>query len=1225
LDPQLRTLLRKRFKRKSIATKAVDSLFSPVTDIVKNAGPKNNADTLYVNTEEQKSMVSSIGSFISRMADSNKKETEEQIDFIDQKLSQAVAIIDHDVQVKFTNIEKKFDLFEKRLQTLEKKYNVGNRVDYNESKERFKQTRDRLYQASTALKDGATRLGIGIGSSAIKAGAAIAEIPYASAGLGALGLGGVLYWQYLKGQSKKEENKRFYEEEFKKMTPEEQNRYMMKRLKKAGFGWSNNQEAEKEESLKVQDYSLVSENIITLEAKKEFRIKAKKIIFSADSIVFDAKDVQISGQKFGQSNQKSFGRQPTQKAQQQEYQQNLPLPPTQQVPRQNYDPGEATRIQRGSPGGYPKQSGAGSFGSQYSSPQSPPFETKDPSVAIPQIEPNRVPDQAKEQGGLNKKGIFPGTSSNEGSEVPQSLEHINPNQLKFLRAMGATESSWGRGEAYSEKYSQPSNNANVRKMGEDGKDYGYFQNNAQQVKEAVEKYGMDPELAKHLHGGGAGGKSTPEQQTAAMHDYLSRKWPQLWERVKTGDPSAIQAAKEAMQGTWFGLRDSWHKPEVQSILRGRVTSGMTSKASEIEKGAGVQGSKSSPLINLNRVPGSDGKGNFDFTEIDKEFKQGNREFHFDPNEDDSKRALDYINSKGGKAIAYNKGYGDSNYSGESNNNLSSKEGLNKLTETSRQHLKDGYSAMQIDNLHKAKTVDELKSVFDAVDPRLKIVPNGNPRLLAQLLKDHPEYRDRIQYALFENASKFGKEDVEAAQLINKKVRGYNIEFGKGTQAATPDEARGLTDRYGFSGVYYYKHGEGEDGKSGGVSGRQNMEYFSGRGSEKTKEAVKFNPDVERKLSGIDVAESEEKPGSISDRFGSLINRKRDIDGYRKGQDDFNWSLSQEAQKEFGPITTRPDLTSLKTKSGKQYNVLSQFSKQTEAFVSALEDRGYQIHDIGGFSYRSKNGGAGGLSTHASGTTIDINSKANWIHTGKTDLPGNAEKLGWLYRRSWGGRFNDSMHFELMSKDLHKKRLDQLVKEGFITPDIAKYALEHGMPPLGWDKGKSENKEIPKYLEQHLKGIVERENATKGIDLKEIYKSQTGKSAILNSLFGEKDTSEYKGWLEKYNPDKVAGIRVATEPTKDQAKNDSSPALMESAKRVDTPIENADALVPKEVASNQATNNTDQNQSQQQQVVVKEESSKKMESTKHNPEKEESSPGSDGSGSGGKADAMEYDP
>lgn len=1195
MDQKLRTLLRKRFKKQSITSRAVDSLTTPLTDFMKSVGPKDNSDTLYMNAEEKKGLMSSLGGFISRMAESEKKELQEGIDFLDQKMIQSISILDYDVQKRFETFEKKFDSVEKRIQTLEKKYPVGSRIDYNQARDRFKETREKLLKTSIALKDGASMFGI---AGARLASSAISN-PYV---MGGLGLGAATLLGMYSRESAKEKNEKDFQD-LMKLPPEERNHLMMKRMRKAGVGYQKEDQKE-ENNIKVVDYSIIAENSITLEAKKEFRIKAKKIVLSADTIVFDTKDLQMPNRKDIFNQQRAQSVQQPQAIQQSQPNTYQPQSPT--------SFGAATKIEKGGSTDSFKGSyqGRNQDSQKIDQSQETKKETKDPSIAIPSAQVTGLPDAAKEENSLDKKGIFPGTSSQSSEDQKtSSLDHINPHQLRFLRAIGSTESSWNRNEAYSERYNQSANNSNVRKIGNEGKDYGYFQNNSQQVKEAVTKYGMDPEVAKHLNGGGAGGKSTPEQQTAAMHEYLSKRWPQLYERVKTGDPAAIEAAKNAMKGTWFGLQDHWDKPETKAVLAGRTLPGMISEATKIEKGAGVLGSNAGPYINLNKAPSN--------SIIDDELRKGNREFHFDPDEDGSKKALDYVKSRGGTAIAYNKGFGNEGFRGSNDGpvELSSGEGLDYLSKKSKEHAKDGYSAMQIDNLHKARSVKELKSIFDAVDPSLKIVPNGNPKLLADLLKEHPEYKDRMQYALFENASKFGKEDRDAASLISKRVRSYGIEFGKGTQAATPEEARDLRDRYGFAGVYHYGHGEGEDGKSGGISGRENLKYYGEKS--KSSETLKFNPDTERALPGTDISKNS---SAIGDRFGTLVNKSRSIDGYRRGKDDFNWSLSNEAQKEFGAITPNPELTSLRTQSGKNYSVRSNIAPQTEAFVTALENRGYKIKDIGGFSYRQKNGGGSGLSTHATGTTIDINPKENWIHTGKTDFSENAEKLAWLYRRSWGGRFNDSMHFEVMSKELHAKRLQQLVEEGFITPEIAKYAYENGMPPNGWDKGKSDKVQIPSYLESHLKNIVQKEDIAEKVNLREIYKDQTGKQSTLNSLFGEKDSQSYKEWLKNYKPDSVAGIKVDDSSKNEVKKDENSPAIMNSA------VATAEGLVPKkESTEKQEVSEPKSEQKYQVAEARTDNSSNKVESTKHDPEKEDSSPGSDGHGSGSKADAMEYDP
>ena len=113
------------------------------------------------------------------------------------------------------------------------------------------------------------------------------------------------------------------------------------------------------------------------------------------------------------------------------------------------------------------------------------------------------------------------------------LEDININQLAFLRGIGMTETHFSEKEAYSEAYNQASNNRNVREYGQDGADYGYYQTNGLDVKDAI-KRGIPQDIAIHLNGGGKNGKSTVEQQTIAMHYYLQKRYPTEYENVKKG-------------------------------------------------------------------------------------------------------------------------------------------------------------------------------------------------------------------------------------------------------------------------------------------------------------------------------------------------------------------------------------------------------------------------------------------------------------------------------------------------------------------------------------------------------------------------------------------------------------------------------------------------------------------------------------------------------------------
>lgn len=161
-------------------------------------------------------------------------------------------------------------------------------------------------------------------------------------------------------------------------------------------------------------------------------------------------------------------------------------------------------------------------------------------------------------GNYGSNGTQSGPAGKNDGSTGETLKDVNPHQLAFIRGLGATESGFSRREAYSEALNQPHNNANVRKYGSRGADYGYYQTNEMDVDDAIRR-GVPPEIARHLNGGGRGGQSTMEQQTLAMHEYLKRKYPKEYDALKSGDPRAFQSAMSRMSGQWFGLRDAPQK------------------------------------------------------------------------------------------------------------------------------------------------------------------------------------------------------------------------------------------------------------------------------------------------------------------------------------------------------------------------------------------------------------------------------------------------------------------------------------------------------------------------------------------------------------------------------------------------------------------------------------------------------------------------------------------
>lgn len=248
-------------------------------------------------------------------------------------------------------------------------------------------------------------------------------------------------------------------------------------------------------------------------------------------------------------------------------------------------------------------------------------------------------------------------------------------------------------------------------------------------------------------------------------------------------------------------------------------------------------------------------------------------------------------------------------------------------------------------------------------------------------------------------------------------------------------------------------------------------------------------------------DKEQKPSETPPQQTSgFKNTESRVTERRKGESgEFNYSTSPDGQREFG----EGGLVSLKTQRNLNYTVHSAAADRISGFVNHLESSGYKIGSIGGYANRQKAGG-GGLSTHATGTTIDINPSQNPFVRGApiTDMPENIEKLAWAHRLSWGARFGDAMHFETMSPGAWKNKMNTLIKQGVINETDMEYLLKHGKP----------NSEIL----NKIGGITPNKDAVKNTDnalIDEYKKEFDGRSPVLRSMVGDKETEHFKQWKQ----------------------------------------------------------------------------------------------------------------
>jgi uncharacterized protein (TIGR02594 family) len=359
---------------------------------------------------------------------------------------------------------------------------------------------------------------------------------------------------------------------------------------------------------KIEDWNVYSSQHINIEAQKILKLKASSIVLDAknvempdsfwsqvvasvDKLMSDNEDTGESGEGDGQAvtkRRKQKGLSPLQQRMKMgqglsvPYTSNYGMPSTTHQPSVNPNvPYDGWAIDpSGQPQGAPGVTGGPMpYSSDYNMP-SGRQSGRDGSGSRS--------DPTIDASGVGKLYAPQGQNTDD-------LSDIDANQLKFLRAIAQSETNWDRKEAYTDKNNAPNDvwdgnrlvkkgNANVRAgmargmSEEEAKaeygDYGHFQMNRHDVNEAIKKYGLDPEMAKHLYGGGAGGTSTPQEQTRAMHHYLSKRYPEIYERLKTGDPKAYEDARKAMSGMYFGLRNHWGRDDVQAALGGKVTPGM---------------------------------------------------------------------------------------------------------------------------------------------------------------------------------------------------------------------------------------------------------------------------------------------------------------------------------------------------------------------------------------------------------------------------------------------------------------------------------------------------------------------------------------------------------------------------------------------------------------------------------------------------------------------------
>lgn len=265
--------------------------------------------------------------------------------------------------------------------------------------------------------------------------------------------------------------------------------------------------------------------------------------------------------------------------------------------------------------------------------------------------------------------------------------------------------------------------------------------------------------------------------------------------------------------------------------------------------------------------------------------------------------------------------------------------------------------------------------------------------------------------------------AEAGRHYGNEMNQWNIATAKGTaKLATQDAGRAAA---ALDPVMF------EKATVTGIKALQSSLERAGQTPEQVQAAIgEFKRD-----SAVDWAESlavkdplraqefaDKNKELLGDKYPSVMASVRVRADERAAESLMNSTKNYGATGALGnPLTPgweAANITTITAPGGATFRVNKQAASAFQGFVNELEGSGYKIRPevSGGFNVRNRRGGSG-LSEHAYGTSIDINSDVNlYTKDGRkvTDLPPNVEQLAAKHGLVWGGNWKnpvDTMHFQ----------------------------------------------------------------------------------------------------------------------------------------------------------------------------------------------------------------------
>jgi hypothetical protein len=217
-------------------------------------------------------------------------------------------------------------------------------------------------------------------------------------------------------------------------------------------------------------------------------------------------------------------------------------------------------------------------------------------------------------------------------------------------------------------------------------------------------------------------------------------------------------------------------------------------------------------------------------------------------------------------------------------------------------------------------------------------------------------------------------------------------------------------------------------------------------------------------------------------------------------------------------------TQVSSKSGKQAPINSDLAPAFQNLINYLDNAGYAINSLGGYTDRDVRGQAGQKSMHAYGAAIDINPSANPMgSTLITDLPPGIDVIAKQLGLGWGGTWStkkDAMHFSaavseggslLQMRDggiIKAQPGGTMVNAAEAGVNEAFIPLKNGKVPVSLSLGLGDFVDFGKSITDNIQTLLQANSTEQNTNMQTmVSEMKTAFRDGISNLIGTKDMSE----------------------------------------------------------------------------------------------------------------------